>query len=83
MENVRIPAGTNYNFTDNTVIRGVLYLEGSCRITFSGNVDIQGVIVADNNAGFGANGGYFLENITHRFSQGTKLWEVTWELSPQ
>ena len=50
LENCRIPAGTTYEFGDNTVIRGVLYLEGSCKITFSGNVDIQGVIVADNNA---------------------------------
>lgn len=50
LENCRIPAGTVHNFSGNTVIRGVLFLEGSCKITFSGDVDIQGVIVADNNA---------------------------------
>lgn len=50
LENCRIPAGTVYDFTGDTVIRGVLVIEGSCQLTFSGNVDIQGVIVADNNA---------------------------------
>ena len=50
LENCRIPAGTVHNFSGPTVIRGVLFLEGSCKLTFSGNVDIQGVIVADNNA---------------------------------
>ena len=50
LENIRIPAGTVYDFNGNTVIRGVLFIEGSSKLTFSGNVDIQGVIVTDNNA---------------------------------
>lgn len=50
LENCRIPAGTVKNFSGKTTIRGVLYLEGSSTITFSGNVDIQGVIVTANNA---------------------------------
>lgn len=50
LENCRIPAGTVKNFSGNTTIKGVLYIEGSCRITFSGNVDIQGVIVTANDA---------------------------------
>jgi hypothetical protein len=50
LENCRIPAGTVKDFQGNTQIRGVLYIEGSCKITFSGSVDIQGVIVTANDA---------------------------------
>ena len=50
LENVRIPKDTVHTFSGDTVIRGVLFIEGSCNLTFNGNVDIQGVIVTDNNA---------------------------------
>lgn len=37
---------------------------------------------AENNAGLGIDGDYFIESISHRWSNGIKLWETTWELSP-
>jgi hypothetical protein len=39
-------------------------------------------LVAENNAGLGVNGDYFIENVSHRFSNGGTLWEVTYECSP-
>ena len=39
-------------------------------------------LVADRNTGFGINGDFFIESISHRWSHGTRLWETTWELSP-
>lgn len=39
-------------------------------------------LIAENNAGMGINGDFFIETIGHRWSQGLTLWEVTWELSP-
>lgn len=39
-------------------------------------------VVANNNAGLGISQDFFIESISHRFSQGTKMWETTWELSP-
>jgi hypothetical protein len=37
---------------------------------------------ADENAGLGIDQDFFIESIAHRWSQGTQLWETTWELSP-
>lgn len=39
-------------------------------------------VVADNNSGYGLTGDYFIESISHLVSNGTRLWECTWELSP-
>jgi len=39
-------------------------------------------LVANHNTGFGIDGEFFIESISHRWSHGTRLWEVTWELSP-
>jgi hypothetical protein len=39
-------------------------------------------LIATGNAGMGINGDFHIESIRHRWSQGTKLWETTWELSP-
>jgi len=45
LENIRIPAGTNPNFTGNVIIRGVVYIEQPNDVRFAGNADITGVIV--------------------------------------
>lgn len=37
---------------------------------------------ANNNAGLGISQDFFIESVSHRFSKGNTLWEVTWELSP-
>lgn len=39
-------------------------------------------LVASHRSGMGIDGDFFIESITHRWSQGRTLWEVTWELSP-
>lgn len=39
-------------------------------------------LVATNNAGLGVSQDFFIENIKHSWSNGNKLWETTWELSP-
>jgi hypothetical protein len=39
-------------------------------------------VIADHNSGFGISQDFYIESISHRFSHGTRLWEVTWELSP-
>lgn len=46
--NLRIPAGTNPTFNDNTVIKGVLYIESPNIVTFGGSVFVSGVIVTDD-----------------------------------
>jgi hypothetical protein len=50
LDNVRIPAGTNPSFTGNTLIRGVLYVEAPNRVSFGGNVTVQGMVVVQNGA---------------------------------
>lgn len=35
-----------------------------------------------DQTGMGVDGDFFIENIRHRWSDGGKLWTVTWELSP-
>lgn len=39
-------------------------------------------LIADGPAGLGFRGDMFIENIRHRFTDGTTKWEVTWQLSP-
>lgn len=39
-------------------------------------------LVATGNAGMGISADFFIESIEHRWSQGTTLWETTWQLSP-
>ena len=48
-ENIRIPAGLNPHFTSNVSLRGVIYIETPNVVTFSGNVDITGIIVGNGN----------------------------------
>ncbi len=46
--NLRIPAGTNPTFNDNSVLEGVLYIESPNVVTFGGGVTVTGVIVTDD-----------------------------------
>jgi cytoskeletal protein CcmA (bactofilin family) len=47
--NTRIPANTNPNFSGNTTIYGILYIESPNVVTFSGSIDITGIIVGDGD----------------------------------
>ncbi|MHC4068838.1 MAG: hypothetical protein ACYS18_08660 [Planctomycetota bacterium] len=47
LENIRIPAGTNPTISNNTTIKGVVFIETPNIVTFSGNVDITGIVVGD------------------------------------
>jgi len=53
LSNIRIPAGTNPQFSGNYTIRGVIYIESPNVVTFTGNTTIEGVIVTED-AGDGA-----------------------------
>jgi len=39
-------------------------------------------LTADGQSGTGVDADFFIESVFHQFSQGDKLWRVTWELSP-
>ncbi|MBN2315715.1 MAG: pilus assembly PilX N-terminal domain-containing protein [Sedimentisphaerales bacterium] len=47
--NCTIAAGTNPVFPKSVTIQGVLFIESPNKVTFSNNVDLQGLIVADGN----------------------------------
>ena len=47
LSNIIIPPNTNPNFSGNTTIRGVVYIQSPNKVTFSGNTTVIGVIVAD------------------------------------
>ncbi len=49
LNNCVIPPNTNPHFTGGVTITGVLYVQTPNRVTFGGNVSIQGVIVVQNN----------------------------------
>ena len=48
LQNMRIPAGTNPNFTGNVTVQGVLYIESPNTVDFRGSVNMQGFIVFEN-----------------------------------
>ncbi|HEV58947.1 MAG TPA: hypothetical protein ENN87_15870, partial [Phycisphaerales bacterium] len=47
--NIRIPAGTNPTFNADVTLQGVIYIEQPNVVTFSGNCDITGIIVAEGD----------------------------------
>ena len=54
LTNATIQAGTDPNFVGNIIIEGILYIEQPNIVTFNGNVDSRGMIVAEgdvNNPG--------------------------------
>ena len=47
--NTLIPADTNPHFSGTTTIYGILFIESPNIVTFTGNVDITGIIVGDGD----------------------------------
>ncbi|HSI35944.1 MAG: hypothetical protein ACAI43_10750 [Phycisphaerae bacterium] len=47
--NIRIKANANPSFAGGSVMTGVIYIETPNKITFTGGVTVQGVIVVQNN----------------------------------
>ncbi len=64
--NLKIPANRNPNFSGPTTLQGVLYIQAPNVVTFSGNLDITGVIVTDGDPtdSSGTNRLTFTGNIT-------------------
>ena len=48
-ENVRIAAGTNPDFSGGVTINGIMFIETPNVVTFSGNCDINGLIIGDGD----------------------------------
>ena len=49
LENLRIPANTNPHFSGQADLKGVIFIETPNVVTFTGGVDITGVIVGDGD----------------------------------
>ena len=64
-ENIRIPGGTNPTFSGSTTLNGIVFIESPNIVTFTGNVDITGIIIGDGdmNDNSGANQIIFLGNV--------------------
>lgn len=64
-ENVRIAANTNPQFSANTVFNGIVFIEQPNIVTFTGGVEINGIIVGDGdvNDNSGTNQIIFLGNV--------------------
>ncbi|MBP8910963.1 MAG: pilus assembly PilX N-terminal domain-containing protein [Phycisphaerae bacterium] len=48
-ENLKIPAGMNPSFSGNVTLKGVVFIEAPNVVTFSGGVDITGIIVTNGD----------------------------------
>lgn len=48
-ENITIAAGTNPHFSGDVQLNGIIFIESPNVVTFSGNVDITGIIVGDGD----------------------------------
>ena len=68
LQNMRIPANANPSFEGNVIIEGVLFIEPPNAVTFKGNTQITGVIVANGSldAPSSANSLQFLGTIDSR-----------------
>ena len=64
-ENIRIPAGLNPHFSGQTTLMGVIFIETPNVVTFSGTVDMTGIIVGDGSQAddSGTNQLIFLGNV--------------------
>ena len=64
-ENIRIPGGTNPTFSGSTTLNGIVFIESPNIVTFTGNVDITGIIVGDGDMydNSGTNQIIFLGNV--------------------
>ncbi len=65
-ENLRIPAGMNPSFSGQVTLKGVIYIESPNVVTFSGGVDVTGIIVTngDDTDNSGTNRLVFTGNVT-------------------
>ena len=65
-ENIRIPGGTNPNFSGNVTLNGIVFIESPNIVTFTGNVNITGIIIGDGdmNDNSGTNQLIFLGNVS-------------------
>ncbi|MCH8120485.1 MAG: pilus assembly PilX N-terminal domain-containing protein [Planctomycetes bacterium] len=75
LTNVIIAAGTDPNFEGNITIEGILYIEQPNIVTFSKNVDVRGMIVADGDVNDpGTNSISFLGNFaTNPYPSGVEF----------
>ncbi|HSV99834.1 MAG TPA: PilX N-terminal domain-containing pilus assembly protein [Sedimentisphaerales bacterium] len=48
-ENLKIPAGMNPSFSGNVVLKGVVFIESPNVVTFSGGVNVTGIIVTNGD----------------------------------
>jgi Tfp pilus assembly protein PilX len=48
-DNLRIPAGRNPSFSGHATLRGIIYVEAPNVVTFSGGVNITGIIVTNGS----------------------------------
>jgi len=48
-ENLRIPAGMNPSFSGQVTLKGVVFVEAANVVTFSGGVDVTGIIVTNGD----------------------------------
>jgi Tfp pilus assembly protein PilX len=65
LENIRIPANTNPNFTGQVTLKGIVYIETPNVVTFTGSADITGIIIGDGDIedNSGVNQIIFLGNV--------------------
>jgi len=47
--NLLIPPGTNPNFTGKATLKGIIYVQAPNVVTFSGSVEVTGIIVTDGS----------------------------------
>jgi hypothetical protein len=65
-ENLRIPASMNPSFSGQVTLKGVIFIEAPNVVTFSGGVDVTGIIVTngDDTDNSGENSLKFTGNVT-------------------
>jgi len=75
LTNATIQAGTDPNFLGNIIIEGILYIEQPNILTFNGNVDSRGMIVAEGDVNNpGTNSMTFLGNFaTNPYPSGVEF----------
>ena len=49
LTNIEIPANTNPSFSGHAIIRGIMYVRSPNTITFTGNAEIHGLILAEGD----------------------------------
>jgi len=75
LTNAKIKAGTDPNFLGNIIIEGILYIEQPNIVIFSGNVELNGMIVGDGDAyNPGTNSISFLGNFAaNKYPSGSEF----------